>query len=95
MVGYYIHDIEKGHNNSFEEILRLKILPQTITCLAYSEDRDALVIGGPHTDLVLIQHPFSTSERVILRSKMANEGFSSVAFSPSGKTIISGGWDGK
>lgn len=73
---------------------RLKIFPMTVTCLAYSQETDSLVLGGPGNDLVLVR-PLSQSGCSTYRSGISNEGFSEVCFSTSGRLVITGGWDGK
>lgn len=73
---------------------RLKIFPMTVTCLAYSQETDSLVLGGPSNELVLVR-PLSQSDYSTYRSGISNEGFSEVCFSPSGRLVITGGWDGK
>lgn len=76
---------------------RIKIFPMTVTCLDYNAQLNSVVLGGPNTDLVLIRNfpSLQEEETQIYRISVANEGFSEAVFSPSGKLIITGGWDGK
>ena len=84
-------DLEIGE---FKLILQLKLFEQTVTCLEYNEQKDSIILGGPKSDLVMIKHLF-TDDHQILRTLVANEGFSYAVFSPSANLIITGGWDGK
>lgn len=75
---------------------RLKVFPMTVTCLAYDRGRDSLVVGGPGPDLVLVRHWMRTGcSSVICRRRISNEGVAEVCFSPSGRLVVTGGWDGK
>lgn len=88
----YSLDLDGG---GCRQIVRLKVFPQTITCLDYSHKTHAIALGGPRTDLVLIRDPFVDERRSVLRTRVANEGFSELCFSPSGQLLVTGGWDGK
>jgi hypothetical protein len=83
-------------SSSFEQILRLKIFNMTITCLAYVAALDAIIAGGPSTELVSIRHPFATTcPPHVIRQSIANEGISELVISPDEDMVITGGWDGK
>lgn len=88
----YLLDLEAG---THQQILRLKIFPQTVTCLDYSFETHSVALGGPRTDLVLIRNLFDDEQRLTVRTCVANEGFSELCFSPSGRLLVTGGWDGK
>ncbi|PJF17128.1 hypothetical protein PSACC_03055 [Paramicrosporidium saccamoebae] len=70
-------------------LLRLKLFPQT----DYTPDSDILIVGGPQTDLVMIQNYSKPSDHVIVRTTVCNEGFSDCAI--AGNLVMTGGWDGK
>lgn len=74
---------------------RLKVFPMTVTCLAYDRGRDSLVLGGPGHDLVLVRHWVRTGCPTVVRRRISNEGVAEVCFSPSGRLVVTGGWDGK
>jgi WD40 repeat protein len=80
---------------TFAQMHRLKLFPMTTTCLDYDANGDLIIAGGPQTDLVLIQNVSDDENRQIIRTNISNEGFSDCRFSPTGKIIITGGWDGK
>lgn len=84
--------------SAFRRLGRIKVFPMTVTCLDYNAPTDSVVLGGPNTDLVLIRHFFQSphdESPQLYRIRVANEGFSEAVFSPSGRLIVTGGWDGK
>lgn len=101
------HAIDLG-GPAAEERVRLKIFPitgtacsccgrpliATVTCLDYSPRLGRLVLGGPHTDLVLISDFLQPSQSVA-RTHVSNEGFADAVLDPHGALLMTGGWDGK
>lgn len=88
----YRLNLEAG---TYQQILRLKIFPQTITCLDYNHETQSVALGGPRSDLVLLKGVFDDEQRLVMRTCVANEGFSELCFSSSGRLLVTGGWDGK
>lgn len=78
-----------------EMVFRLKLYPQTVTCLDYHQPSDSLLVGGPDAQLTMVRNICCQKQREVFRVSTNNEGFSECVFTPSGGLFITGGWDGK